>query len=155
MKVKKLSALETAENGGFNTLIEITHADLTTSVVSTAQTLQALTLAAGDVILDVAHILETAFQNTADAAFLACPFTVGDDGSATRFMSSTEINVNGTEILYKAGTQTAGYAYLVADTLDVIFTPTTGKALSDLDAGKLYLLVKIVNLAALKAAFAN
>ncbi len=147
MKVRPLSIQEAF--GGFNHVIELTHADLTSTVTAgtPTQTIQAIALKAGDVIRDVAFGLQTAFQDTADAAYNSLSFTVGDDGSANRFLTATETNLNGTEITYKAGTQTAGYAYLVADTLDVIFTSTLGKALSALNVGKLYIWVNLVRLA--------
>lgn len=63
--------------------------------------------------------------------------TIGDGGSATRFLASTEILLANTEVVHFSNVAaTAPYTYLVADTVDLFFTPT-GANTSALTAGEI------------------
>lgn len=131
--------------GGYTDLIEITHEDLTEATANTAQLIQALSLKAGDVVERVTTKLKTPFKDASDAAYNTTTCIVGDGGDDDRYLVSQELNENGTEILYKAGTGTR-LAYTVDDTLDVIFGSMSAKSLSDIDTGKIHIYAEIVRL---------
>ena len=133
--VYPLAHEEQIANGGANKCWELTYADLTETTVNTAQ---AFTIAveAGDLFRVVYAKLITPLEDASDAAFNSCAATIGDGGSATRFLGSTQLNVNGTEIDFAPGALGESYAYTAADTVDISIGSMTAKALSDIDAGK-------------------
>lgn len=118
--------------------VQIEHSDLTNAVVDGTQTLT-IPIAAKMAVRLLRMVLDVAFKNSADATNNSLLVTVGDGGSANRFLTSTELNENGTEIPLKAGVDLE-YPYTADDTIDVIFTPDSGFALSALDTGRLRLL---------------
>lgn len=139
MKVQKLSNEEAAQ-AGFTHLVTVTHEDLTNTSASgtPTQTLEPITVGAGDLVHGpFALRLITAFKHAADSAQNSTTVQVGDGGDTDRFITSTELNENGTEVLNKAGTGTLNM-YTAADTIDLLFTGTASKALSDLDTGELH-----------------
>jgi hypothetical protein len=132
---------------GFTHMVEITHADLTQASNATAQVLQALPVNPGDVVQEVATRLVETFEDTADAANNTNTVEIGDDGTTNRFLASQELNKNGSNVTYKAGTGTR-LAYTVADTVDVKFNaPAAGKNLLALNKGKLHVFIRVANLA--------
>lgn len=147
-----LSVQETAAHG-FTHVVMLRHEDLTnTSTASTpTQTLELINLEEGDVVQACATRLIQKFQDTADSAQNSTTIEVGDGGDVDRFLASQELNVNGTEIVAKAGTGTL-LAYTAADTLDVKVTGTASKALSDLNAGEVHIYLRIAKLGALSKA---
>lgn len=147
MQLQPLGVEEAALIGATHRLI-LTHADITMATVDTAQTIEAVPVAAkmGVQLVDVR--LKTAFQDSADAASIITAITVGDGGSTTRFLASTELNANGTEIWLKGGVNPnpQPYVYTAADTVDVVFlAPTSGKNLAALDTGEVHLYFKITD----------
>lgn len=144
MDIIKLLAEETRESG-FTHKAVITHADLTETATGTAQVLAPINVVNGSMVTKVAARLDTAFKNTGDAAFNTTAITVGDGGSANRFLASMELNENGTEILAKEGTGTL-FVYTATDTVDVTFNSQTGKALNDLNTGKVTVFFSVVKL---------
>ena len=125
-------------------LVTITSDDLTETTVNTAQTLT-VTVAAGDFFEVIAHKLVTPFEDASDAAFNTTAYTIGDGGSANRFLTSTELNVNGTEIDFKAGALGEGYFYNSADTVDFAIGSMSGKALNNIDTGELHVFIRHVS----------
>ena len=70
--------------------------------------------------------LITAFDFS-DAGITSLTIEVGDGADPNRLLTATEICVDGTEILHKVeGAVTQPYAYLAADTIDVLFTCANG-----------------------------
>ncbi len=121
----------------------ITHEDLTDAVASEAQTLT-IPIAAKMSVRLVRAILDVPFENTSSAGFDDLTVTVGDGGSATRFLTSTQINKNGSEVLLKSGVDIE-YPYTTDDTVDMTFTPKTGATLLSLDKGRMRLQYKIID----------
>ena len=136
---------------GFNFAVKLTHADLDLTTNSTAQTLELMDLAAGDVVLDCAVRVKTAFKDSADAAFNTLGIEVGDGGDVDRYLASQEVNENGTEVLTKVGTGTR-LAYNAADTVDIVVTPTSGKNVAALTTGELMVYLRVAKLADLTKA---
>jgi hypothetical protein len=132
---------------GFTHKIVLTFADLTQSGAGTAQTINMLAVANKQVVTRVATRLDTAFQNTGDAAFNSTAITIGDSGSANRFIASQELNANGSSVSAKAGATIN--AYTAADNVAIVFTPTGGKSLNALNAGQLTVLVHLADMTVL------
>lgn len=141
--------LQLEQSGHFTHKIVLTSDDLTETTANTAQTIAILTVDAGDIVSDCAVILNDGFEDASDNALNSTTLIVGDDGSTNRYLTSTELNENGSEVDYKAGTQTAGYAYLAANTVDAIFGSMTDKSLSNVDVGEVTILLKVVKAASI------
>lgn len=144
MKIYQLCEEERSASG-FTHRIKLTYADLTETGTNTAQTIALLTVPAGSLVTRVATRLVTAFENSADAAFNATTLIIGDGGSTNRFLTSQELNKNGTEVLVKAGTGTL-YGYETADTIDAVFGSMSAKALNDLDTGEVWIFLQVQDL---------
>ena len=145
----QLLPLETAAQVGFTHRITLTHEDLTQATANTAQTIPILSVPAGAYVRDCAIHLETPFKDTSDTAFNTTAITIGDDGDAARLLTSTELNVNGTEVFWK-GTVAAKvpYMFTAANTIDIVFNAMAEKALVDIDAGELVVWLNVAELAA-------
>lgn len=144
MKVNRLSENEAA-NLGFNYQVELTHADLTDA--DTQQTIALLNVAAGDIVSACATKLVTPFEDTADTAVVLTTLIIGDDADTDRFLVSQELNLNGTEIDFKAGPPTTQHhAYNAANTIDAIIDVTAAKTCLQLDKGEIHIFFKIAKL---------
>ena len=148
MKVYELPA-ETKAATGYTHKVIITHDDLTTATANTAQTIELLSVAAGDVVNTAAVKVVTAFSDASDTAYNTTTLIVGDDGTTNRYVTSQELNVNGTEVLYKAATNTAPHAYTAANTVDAVFGSMAAKSLSDIDAGEVHVFLGVNKLLSL------
>lgn len=136
---------------GYTDLIILTEADLTVTATNTAQTIAIANVHLGDIVQDCAVFLKTPFKNSADAAFNTNTLIIGDGNVTNRFLTSTELNVNGTEILAAPGTATTSFAYVVDDTIDVVVGSMAAKALADLDTGEVHIYLRIARLALMSA----
>jgi hypothetical protein len=124
---------------GYTHKVILTHADLTQATANTAQTVALLSVEAGDVVHSAAWKLVAPFEDSADSAFNTTSFVIGDDGSTNRFITATEANDNGSDIAYKAHTNTAPFAYTVANTIDAVVSSMAAKSLSSLDTGEVHI----------------
>ena len=131
---------------GFNYRFVVDHTDLTTTANSTAQDITLITLPAFSVVKSAAIYLKTPFQDTADSAFDDLDLIVGDATDDDRFLTATEVNVNGTEILAKAHPSTTPHAYVAATAVVAKFTPETGKNVAALNAGEVHIFLEVVQL---------
>ena len=145
MKVYELPA-ETKAATGFTHKAIVTHVDITESTADTDQTIALLSVAAGDVVEKAAYKLVTAFSDASDAALNDTKVQVGDGADTDRFIAATQVNVNGTEVLYAANANTTSYAYTAADTVDLLVESVTAKSLSDLDAGEIHVYLAVTKL---------
>lgn len=127
---------------GFTHLITLRPEDLTEATANTAQTFT-IAIPAKSRIAGVLLLLDTPFQDESDAAFNSMAVTVGDNAGATTFLSSTELNVNGTEILMKTMSGSVK-VYTAADTLKVIVNAMAAKALADIDKGRVRIYVNLI-----------
>lgn len=136
----------TAAHDGFTHLCILTHEDLTEAVVDTEQIIPLLTVAAGDAVFRAAAVLRTAFADESDEAFDSTLIAVGET-TVDRFIASTEINGNGTEVLYGVNPSTAAFVFAAADTIDISFAlaEESGKALVDIDTGELHVYLGLVD----------
>jgi hypothetical protein len=145
MKVYPLNVNERAATG-FTHRINITHEDLTETTANTAQTIAIFTVAAGDVVNDAALAVSTAFEDASDNAYNALAIVVGDGDDTDQYIVSTEVNKNGTEILYRACAVDAQLAYTAADTVDIVFPAMADKSLSNIDVGELDVFLSVIKL---------
>ncbi len=148
MKVYELPA-ETKAATGFTHKAIVTHVDITESTADTDQTIALLSVAAGDVVDKAAYKLVTAFSDASDSALNDTKVQVGDGGDTDRYIAATQVNVNGTEVLFAANANTTSYAYTAADTVDLLVESMTAKSLSDLDAGEIHIYLAVSKLSSL------
>ncbi len=109
MKFRTLSTNEKAEMPTRTHVCIITADDLTQAVANTAQTLSVLALNAGDEVVGLTWYLRAPFQNTGDPAFNSDTISVGDDGSATQYLTAAEANFNGTYVTWRTTTTVVLY----------------------------------------------
>lgn len=142
MEINKLP-VETQALIGCNTEVVVEHTDLS----DTAGTTKTLTVSvdAGKQVTGGPHVLVTDFAGPSISSLV---YTVGDGDDADHYLTSTEVEVSGTEIDYKAGTGVSK-AYTGSDTVDLAFT-ASGANLDTLTAGKLKVYLNIADLEDLK-----
>ena len=134
---------------GFTHKVVVTHSDITESTADTDQTIAILSVAAGDIVEKAAYKLVTAFSDASDSALNDTKVQVGDGGDTDRYIAATQVNVNGTEVLFAANANTTSYAYTAADTVDLLVESMTAKSLSDLDAGEIHIYLAVSKLSSL------
>lgn len=96
----------------------------------------------GDIIIEAEMHLITPFANTADTAFNTTTVSFGDQGSATRFFSAVQVNLNGTFVNDSIYTPNNAYIYLAANLpqyLQFTLNSQSGKSISNLNQGQLWI----------------
>jgi len=129
--------------------VVITHEDLTTAT-DAASIEVTVTVPAGSLLLGGPHVLVTDFDSPSSTSLT---YTVGDGDDADLYLSSTQIDTEGTEVDYKVATNTSiphGKVYTSADTLDFTFDSSAGHNLDTFTAGELLYYFKLTDLASLK-----
>lgn len=104
------------------------------------------TVPAGTTVRFAGFNLVTAFDSSTDTGITSLLIEVGDGGDTDRYITSTQIHVDGTEILYQdAKPVTQPYTYLTADGIDALFTAANGGTplLSEIDSGELEIYLHI------------
>ena len=140
---------ETKAATGFTHKSVVTHTDLTESDADTDQTIALLSVVAGDVVQKAAFQLVTAFKDASDAAFNDTQVQVGDGNDTDEYIAATQVNENGTEVLFAANVNTVPFAYTAADTVDLLVESMTAKSLSNLDAGEIHIYLAVTKLTSL------
>ena len=148
MKVYELPA-ETKAATGFTHKAIVTHVDITESTADTDQTIALLSVAAGDVVEKAAIKLVTPFKDASDSAFNDTKVQVGDGTDTDEYVAATQVNENGTEVLFAANVNTVPFAYTAADTVDLLVESMTAKSLSELDAGEIHIYLAVSKLSSL------
>jgi hypothetical protein len=143
MIFRPLTTNERAETPGFTHIGVITANDLTTTTVTVVQTLTGFAVVAGDQVMRVAWYLRVPFENTADGTNNTTTVSVGDS-TVTTHLAAAEANVNGTEIIWRAGN--TAVLYTAGNTFTVTFTPKTGTAISVINKGELHIFVALSRL---------
>ena len=160
MKVLPLP-FETIATTGWTHKITMTYADLAaaTGATGTEVNLQLLpdvsvsttsVLPAGTIVEKAAFNLKTAFD-ASDASINSLLITVGDTGVVARFIPSTQLAVDGTEILWWAtshNTTTLPYAYADTAAVKAYFTVAGGAnpTMAELTTGSLEVYLKVHDL---------
>jgi hypothetical protein len=140
---------ETKAATGFTHKAIVTHVDLTESTADTDQTIALLSVVAGDVVQKAAFQLVTAFKDASDAAFNDTQVQVGDGNDTDEYIAATQVNENGTEVLFAANVNTVPFAYTAADTVDLLVESMTAKSLSNIDAGEIHIYLAVTKLTSL------
>jgi hypothetical protein len=148
MKTYELPA-ETKAATGFTHKAIVTHVDLTEATADTDQTIPLLSVVAGDVVEKAAYKLVTAFKDASDAAFNDTKVQVGDGTDTDEYIAATQVNENGTEVLFAANVNTVPFAYTAADTVDLLVESMTAKSLSNIDAGEIHIYLSVTKLSAI------
>lgn len=143
--MRPLAEAEVAAQNGYTHRARINAADCTTLALATAQTFDIGPIPLGAQV-QVKIDTKVPFKDASDAAFNDCALTVGDTDTANVFLTTTQLNENGTEVLFKEGTLSA--PYVAVKTIRCTIGSMTGKALFDLDIGLVYIYVKLVDLRA-------
>lgn len=90
--------------------------------------------------LQLTHVELPEVFVSSDGTLISTAITIGDSGSANRFLTTTELNLAGTEVFLKgtalAGASAVPFVYTAGDNLQVAFTATAAKALNTHTAGK-------------------
>ena len=134
---------------GFTHKVVVTSSDITESTADTDQTIALLSVAAGDVVEKAAYKLVTPFEDASDSAFNDTKVQVGDGTDTDEYIAATQVNVNGSEVLYAANVNTVPFAYTASDTVDLLVESMTAKSLSDLDAGEIHIYLAVTKLSSL------
>lgn len=129
-----LSVYEAAVHGATHKVI-VDYAELTEDTVNTDQVIALFTAGAGRAVKFVKHRLTVPFKDASDSAFNTTALTIGDTGDPDRLGASTELNENGTEIDQNLA-NTDAYRYASATAVNATFGSMSGKALEDIDTGK-------------------
>lgn len=109
-----------------------------------AQTINLATVAANNGLAVDAAFIKTAFTFS-DATIASCAVTVGDSGSANRYITSYEIFATPATMKGGVALNPLYNVYAAADNLEVTFTPTGGKNLNTCTAGELHVLCRLKN----------
>jgi hypothetical protein len=149
MKAFELPA-ETKAATGFTHKFIVTAEDLTESTADTDQTIELLALPAGSVVTNAAFRLVTAFKDASDSALNDTKIQLGDNDDDDEYIAATQINENGTEVLYAAAAPASvPFAYVAAKKLELLVESMTAKSLSDIDTGELHIFAGVTKLASL------
>lgn len=157
MKLLPLSEQEASLCGEFTHMAVLTPDSFLESAVAasaatnnTSVTFPLFTTRRGDYIpagSGCAFILVTPFQNTADAAFNDVQVRLGDANTDNGFLTATQVNINGTEVYQKyGGGSVLPITYDSAVVVNLIVASMSGKKLSDLNSGRLLILLRLVRI---------
>jgi len=118
-------------------------AGIATNTAYTFNTAPLPAFKAGDIVKRIQMYLSINFQNTADSALNTTTVSVGDAGSATRFVNAVQINNYGTPTATTFPGATENYIYTAAGQLQVTLNSMAAKTISSLNQGKFYVLFAI------------
>lgn len=135
---------------GYSYRFVIDHTDLTEATDNTAQNITLITLPAFSVVKSAATYLKTPFQKTGTSAYNNNVLIVGDAGNDDRFITSQQVNVNGTEVLAQAHASTTPHAYATATAVVANFASMASYDLAELDAGEVHIFLEVAQLDTLK-----
>ncbi len=151
MRVLKLTENE-ASVSGFTHIIKVEASDLTETAANTAQTIEVAPTVVGSAVSHCAMRLITPFEDASDGAFNTTLLEVGDGVDPNRFLTATQLNVNGTEVLAKItanSVATLPFAYEIVDTVDLVFGSQSAKSLVDIDVGEVWIYIHLFDLTSL------
>lgn len=140
-----LATQEVTAHGGFTHMAIITADDLNETTANTTQAISLSSIPIGAIIQKLEIRLQVPFQNTADPAYNTTTVIVGDVGSTNRFIASSELNLNGIEIVVPIFTNTAYGPLTAAEIILATFGSQSGKSLSNINKGELHVFVQILD----------
>jgi hypothetical protein len=131
---------------GYNYRFVVDHTDLTQGTDNTAQEITLITLPANSVVKSAATFLKTPFELVGTSAYNSNTVIVGDATDDDRFITSQQINLNGTEILAKAHASTTPHAYVAATAVVAKFASMASQDLLELDKGEIHIFLEVAQL---------
>ena len=135
---------------GFNHRIVVDHTDLTTSANNTTQSLTLITLPAGTVVKSAAYWLKTPFKLSTNSSFDLTTMIVGDSGDTDRYIDSSELNENGTVVVYAVNNEGKLPSVTTASTaVNAVFTPKAANNLAELDTGEIHIYLETADVTTL------
>ena len=135
---------------GFNHRFVVDHTDLTEATDNTAQEITLITLPAGTVVKRSAYYLKTKLQYESDSALNTTTLIVGDSGDTDRYINSSELNVNGTEVVYAVNDASKLPFVTTASTaIKATFGSMASKDLASIDAGEVWIYLETADLTSL------
>lgn len=147
MKFSPLTIDELASTAGFTHRLDFSYRDIPAGIANnTSQVWGAGFLpavVASDIVVKTELHLTIPFQNTADAAFNTSTLSLGDATTATRYINASEVNLNGTEVIDVIPGANQNVIYTAAGQLQLTLNSMAAKSLSNLNAGKGYILMSI------------
>lgn len=141
LNVRALTNQEAAISGYTHEAVIEPIKDLTETTTNTAMVFNLFKTQAGDVLEKCSLHFDPALKDASDAAFNDNTVSVGDEDSATRFMSAVQGNENGTEVLNTF--ENTAYAYSAVKQITATVNSMSAKSLSNLDTGKIIILFKL------------
>jgi hypothetical protein len=100
-------------------------------------------LKAGMVVKRIHLYLSLPFKDSADAANNSTTISLGDAGSATRWVNAVQINENGTEVITTFPGAAENTIYTSNSQISLTLNSMAAKTLSNLNVGKLYCLFNV------------
>lgn len=139
--------LQTVTDKGGNLYARLTYADLKAGNIGAGSAESVLLFTTVPITqgLELDHVeLITPFADSADAANNSTAITIGDAGSAARYLASTELNLNGAYVplAYGSGTKYVPPSSVNAAIVAVV-TPPGGKQFNTLTQGELHMYFKL------------
>jgi len=133
-----------ANDAGFTHFVSLGPNDLTETTADTPQDISLGTVPAGWIINKSMVVLVTPFKDASDAAFNTTAMVVGDAGSANRYVTSTQLNENGTEITLPKYNATS---YQVTADTEILanIAAMAAKSLSDIDTGEVHIFLQLID----------
>lgn len=104
-------------------------------------------LKAGMIVKRILAYLSVPFKDASDVNYNSTTLSLGDAGSATRWMSAVQINENGTEVLTSFPGAAENTIYTANSQISLTLGSMAAKTVNDLDVGKFYILWNIENAA--------
>jgi hypothetical protein len=148
MKFSPLTEEERAASG-FTHRLDFSYADIPAGIANNTSTTWTTgylpAIRAGDVHRECELHLTTPFSHSTDAAFNSCTLSYGTNTTATRYISASETNLNGTEVLNVIPGTNPNDVYTAAGYLILTLNSMASKSLSNLNRGQGYLLVSYVH----------
>lgn len=133
-----------ANDGHFTHLAIIDADDLTMVTANTVQDIPLGTVPKGWIIGKTMVRLIVPFQNTGDGAYNTSTLIIGDSGSSNRYLTSTELNKNGSYVTIpkynNTSYQVTGDTAIVAE-----FGSQSSKSLSSLNKGEVHIFLQLID----------
>lgn len=152
MKFSPLTIEELASTAGFTHRLDFSYRDIPAGIANNTSQVWGAgflpALAISDVVVKTELHLTQKFANTADAAFNSDTISFGDVTTATRFINASEANTNGSAVLDVIPGANQNVIYTAAGQLQLTLNSMAAKSLSNLNAGKAYILLSINRAAA-------
>ena len=98
---------------------------------------------ASDVVVRAELHVTDKFANLSDTTLNTTTVSFGDAGSATRFFSAVETNLNGAAVIDSNPGAVQNYIYTAPSQIQFTVNSMAGKSISSLNQGKLYILIEM------------